>query len=166
MFRPGAPLSNTLLKLNSHFRSAIINLGSTKASGCRVQNGLQTGRKMDLKNLSARQKNLLLITCCGIGILGIVGFLIWLNRLNAKLAESQSWPSTTGSIVSTTIKESSWTSGSGYAETTETVYIPALKYVYSLGGREYTSENITADTSWGLGSFNTEEEALDYLIEY
>jgi hypothetical protein len=123
------------------------------------------GSKAEMNDYySSPQKiNTILVIACGVAILGVVGFLIWNNRTNVKLAESQDWPSTTGTIVSTNIKIGSETVGFGSNERTMTVYVPGLKYAYNVAGLEYTSEKITVLSSWGMESFDTRDEAEAFL---
>jgi hypothetical protein len=80
----------------------------------------------------------------------IGGVLVFLAMRSKKKSEaSQTWPSTSGTVMVSEIRESSSTDDDGY---TRTYYHPKVEYGYEVAGQAFTGKNISFGGQVGYGS--------------
>lgn len=95
----------------------------------------------------------LIIALCIGGIFGGVGvgLLLFGNSQRKQGNASQSWPTTTGTILSTTLSQQSRRNSQGYHDVT---YAPTVEYTYEVNGNSYRSDKINAGwtVSYDLGN--------------
>jgi uncharacterized protein DUF3592 len=85
----------------------------------------------------------LIIALCMGGIFGGVGIGLLLFGMNQRKqgTASQSWPTTTGTILSATLSQQSRRNSQGYHDVT---YAPTVEYTYEVNGNSYRSDKINA----------------------
>src|ERR1051326_3471856 len=85
----------------------------------------------------------LIIALCMGGIFGGVGvgLLLFGNNQRRQGSASQSWPTTTGTILSATLDQQTRRNSQGYHDVT---YAPTVEYTYEVNGNSYRSDKINA----------------------
>ena len=83
-------------------------------------------------------------------LLALGGGLIFYGLRSRQKAEaSQSWPSTTGQIIRSEVKQSANTDDDG---NTSYSYYPSVEYTYQITGQTYTSKRLVFGALKGYGS--------------
>jgi hypothetical protein len=81
------------------------------------------------------------LACVAVLFLGPAAYLIWTSvRSKRKVEESQSWPSTQGTVLSADIVRRASTDADG---DTTFHHEMVVKYEYAVGGQTYTSDRLT-----------------------
>jgi len=80
----------------------------------------------------------------------LTGMLFFSNHLY-KYSIPQQWPSVTGTIIESNIKQGSGSAGSGVTSVSHTTYYPDINYEYAVNYQTFRSSNI----NYSIKNFNT-----------
>lgn len=82
------------------------------------------------------------------GLLLGIGMLCWGTTTIVRATQSESWSSTQGTVLFAEVeKQTRYRRNSKGVRTTRTVYVPRIRYRYTVDGQEYTGSTIGHDTS-------------------
>ncbi len=103
----------------------------------------------------------LIIALCMGGIFGGVGIglLLFGNNQRKQGSASQSWPTTTGTILSATLSQQSRRNSQGYHDVT---YAPVVEYTYEVNGNSYRSDKLNSGWTVSYDASTAQSKITQY----